>query len=535
MAARTCPGAQPHRRNAAEGYMSSPKPGRGDIRCCRDRGTKMNTRGLLGAPTQMQRTAYVSSPGKSDGSLWQGPYVLRKWVYFWVVLVAVAWATPYSAGLFICGGVALHALRGPRHTVEALGVLAFLIILGKTSIALGRWLVLFAAFGRVLWDGFLGGSAGERSVPNFVYLLLVFFGVVLVLSFLASRFPAVSGLKLTSFTIGVGVTVTSVYRTRHLKDYWLSWLFTLGVFILLASIPLYGFEAGYSRNGVGFQGILTHPQTFGPALAPITALLTGLYFFRQRTSTLILLCIGLGWGGMYLSLSRTSVLAVILAGLVVLALGFIFKPETWAVDLGRTVFRPVVAFGILTVLTFGALQWTTLQNDFESFLAKDEGVGSLTTALEASRGALMSTSMANFRDHPLTGIGFGAPSDPARFANQLERGPYGIPLSASVEKGFMPTAVLEETGVIGAVLTILLLLALFVPIFRHPDPTLFWVATASLFVNFGEMVFFSIGGMGFFFWFVMAFCHVAALREAEEKRRPGRARRRPLAHAGSGG
>jgi hypothetical protein len=138
--------------------------------------------------------------------------------------------------------------------------------------------------------------------------------------------------------------------------------------------------------------------------------------------------------------------------------------------------------------------------------------------------------MANFWDHPLTGIGFGAPSDPARFANQLERGPYGIPLSASVEKGFMPTAVLEETGIIGAALTILLLLALFVPILRHPDPTLFWVATTCLLVNFGEMVFFSIGGMGFFFWFVMAFCHVAALQESEQGPRAVEAR--SLAHAG---
>jgi hypothetical protein len=103
-----------------------------------------------------------------------------------------------------------------------------------------------------------------------------------------------------------------------------------------------------------------------------------------------------------------------------------------------------------------------------------------------------------------------------------------------VEKGFMPTAVLEETGLIGAALTILLLIFLFVPVLQHPDPTLFWVAAASLLVNFGEMVFFSVGGMGFFFWFVMAFCHVAALRDSGSETRPAPAER-PPAYAGRGG
>jgi hypothetical protein len=138
----------------------------------------------------------------------------------------------------------------------------------------------------------------------------------------------------------------------------------------------------------------------------------------------------------------------------------------------------------------------------------------------------MSQSMRNFRDHPLTGIGFGAPSDPVRFARQLERGPYGIPLSASVEKGFMPTAVLEETGIVGAILILLLLLFMFAPTVLHPDPTLFWVMATSLFLNFGEMVFFSVGGMGFFLWFVMAFCHVSALKSPAPSQK-GMAHRKP--------
>jgi hypothetical protein len=391
--------------------------------------------------------------------------------------------------------------------VEALGMIAFLIVLGKTDFFLGRWLILFAALGRMIWDGAFGG----KSIPRLTYLLLLFFAAMLPLSMLSSSFPLISGLKLTTFTLGTVITATGFYRTRHLADYWLSWLFTLGVFILLASLPLYGLPAGYSVNGVGFQGILTHPQTFGPMVAPITALVAGLYFFRQRTSWIILLCVGLGVVGMYLSLSRTSLLAFLLAGGVTAALGFSFKPDTWAVDLGRTLGRPTVMLGVLTALALVALQWTTIQSDLVSFLAKDSGTVSPVQALEASRGDLMSTSMANFWENPLTGIGFGAPSDPVGFAQGIERGPYGIPLGASVEKGFMPTAVLEETGLIGAFLTIALLIFLFMPAVQHPDPTLFWVMATCLLLNLGELVFFSVGGMGFFLWFVMSFCHVSTL------------------------
>lgn len=473
----------------------------------------------------MQATVRTQGPPRSSGDIWEGPYILRKWAYLWVSLTALAWVLPYSFGLLICGGVALHGLRGTRESAEAIGILAFLIILGKTDISLGRWVVLFAAFGRMIWDGVFGG----KPAPRLLYALLAFFFVVLVLSVFASRFPLVSGLKVTSFTLGVGTTTTALFRTRHIRDYWLSWLFTLGVFILLASIPMYGSEAGYGVWGAGFQGILVDPQTFGPVMAAITALLTGLYFFRGRTPWLVLICVGLGWIGVYLSLARTGLLALLLAGGIATALGFAFKPETWANDLSRALGRPVVMVGLLAVLALSALQWTAVQSEVESFLAKDDGSASPIQALERSRGALMSRSMANFWEKPLTGIGFGAPSDPTDFAQEIERGPYGIPLSASVEKGFMPTAVLEETGIVGALLTIILLIVLFVPVVRHPDPTLFWVMATCLLVNLGEMAFFSVGGLGFFLWFIMAFCHMAAL---ETGRTGSKTHSRAPAHTG---
>lgn len=454
-------------------------------------------------------------PYDSNRAIWDGPHLLRRWFYFLTALLVVAWFTPGSFGLILCGALALYAIRGPRQSVEAIALLAFLILAGKTNISLGRWLVLFAAFGRTVWDGFFSSAPW----PGLLGPLAVFSGTVFLFAFLGSWFPLVSILKLVTFTLGVTVAVTGFYRTRHLSDYWLSWLFTLGVFILLASIPLYGLEAGYTRNGAGFQGILTHPQTYGPVLASLTALLTGLYLFRNRKSWLILIGLTLGWLGMYASLSRTSVLAAVLALALTGAIGLFVKVKTWGEDVGRALGQPVVIGGFLIICGLAALQWTAIQNKLESFLMKDNDPGSVTQILEASRGSRISSSMGNFYENPIMGIGFGVPSDPVRFQNQLVRGPYGIPLSASVEKGFMPSAVLEETGVIGATLLIVFLIYLFAPVIQQPDPTLFWVMTVCLLINFGEMVFFSMGGMGFFFWIVMAFCHAASLQLNEERRR----------------
>ena len=119
--------------------------------------------------------------------------------------------------------------------------------------------------------------------------------------------------------------------------------------------------------------------------------------------------------------------------------------------------------------------------------------------------SLIMASLDNFERAPITGIGFGVPTNARYFRPQI--GFMGMPVGASVEKGFMPSAVLEEIGLPGAIFTLWIILTLAAPVIRQPDLTLFWVLATSLIVNFGEMVFFSVGGMGFYFWLMMAFAY----------------------------
>ena len=432
-------------------------------------------------------------------------------------------------GLFVCLGVAVYALRGTKESIESLFILAFLIMTAKMSVSLGRWVILFAASGRVFSDYLAKGG----PVPPILYPLLAYIGTVAGTSAVMSIFPLVSFLKLVTFAVGTTTVIIGLYQTRYSMQHWLSWLYTVGGFIVVASIPFYFHPLGFGRNGVGFQGITNHPQTFGPILAPLTALFTGLYFFHPGLKNRWVGGLALlGWGGMYLSLSRTSLFAAVLGLGLAVGVGLAFR-SGWAEKISHAFGRPEIILATLLVIGLSAMQWTSIQREITELVFKDRGTTSVVGALQQSRGALIDRSMRNFRDAPIIGIGFGAPSDPARLARQLERGPMGIPVSASVEKGFMPSAVLEETGVVGAVLVFLLLAFLVAPVARHGDIVAFWVLMTALLVNFGEMVFFTMGGNGLYLWIVMGFCYCWSVGRSVQRPRSSKQQRASPRPAGT--
>lgn len=80
---------------------------------------------------------------------------------------------------------------------------------------------------------------------------------------------------------------------------------------------------------------------------------------------------------------------------------------------------------------------------------------------------------------------------------------FGIPLSAPAEKGFAFTAVLEETGIFGALLFYSLLLGMIRVAFKDPAPETAALMLGAVFVNFGEAVIFSPGGLGLYVWIVI--------------------------------
>jgi hypothetical protein len=128
--------------------------------------------------------------------------------------------------------------------------------------------------------------------------------------------------------------------------------------------------------------------------------------------------------------------------------------------------------------------------------------------------ALLSSIEANF----LTGVGFGlAPAGVEQETQQDEL--TGLPIGASSEQGFLPLAVLAQVGIIGAVPLTLFLCVLGIPVVKHGEPAVVAMFFTALFVNFGEMIFFSTGGLGLHMWLLIGACLAASAANSGTRKR----------------
>ena len=133
-----------------------------------------------------------------------------------LVLAAIVISVQFAPvfGTIACGIAAIHALRGPRQTVEALGVLAFILLLGAPGASVARWVVLLAALGRTIWDSI----SGNGGAPRFIRPVALFGLVILVITPLSSTYPLISIFKALSFVVGVGTLFTAMHRSAHRRE-----------------------------------------------------------------------------------------------------------------------------------------------------------------------------------------------------------------------------------------------------------------------------------------------------------------------------
>jgi hypothetical protein len=256
---------------------------------------------------------------------------------------------------------------------------------------------------------------------------------------------------------------------------------------------------GYTRNGRGFQGILNHPQLFGTIYAVFTAYAAGrMWQFKNYRWDYVLLTI-LGIAYIYFSESRTGLLGLVLSfGLAIL---FSFQKSVKSILLNKKFIIPVFVVMILAVPYY-----SQIASGVTNFLLKNESSEQVDEALEASRGRLFWASFNNFTEQPILGNGFGIASDP--LAMQIDRDPvFGIPVSASVEKGIAPMALLEENGILGAFLFTLFLYFLIRRPFRQKLLYLTWPILAVIAINLGESAIFSFNAQAGILWLII-FHHV---------------------------
>ena len=419
---------------------------------------------------------------------------------FWLPMLAIGLrlvSTPTGNASYIV--IAAYALAGPRQAIVSLYLCWLFNIInhGLAPIAdlaaILRHFVIFSAFLSVLIHS---KRASFTKTGWLVPMTALLCGFLIIHSMLFSQQVDVSLLKAISFSLTV-LALTLGWATLSDRDRQLTEAFlfgSLGV-ISLVSIPFVASPIGYFRNGVGFQGILVHPQNFGPTMAVLAALLFAQSLTARRLQPWKAGIIGLSIVEIVFSKARIGGLALVVG--VVFGIAGEMVRSWLATRSSRNPMRKwrlAIAAGLLVVGLLAAGPWLSVL--ISDFVQKGSRAENLSEVAMESRGAKIEGMMQNIEQYPVFGTGFGILFGTEYFS--LQRDPiFGLPIMATVEKGVMPIAIVEETGIVGALVTYPWLLLLLVrSIGGGVVPgTVFWSVLAT---NLAEACFFSPGGQGMF-------------------------------------
>lgn len=417
-------------------------------------------------------------------------------IIFAALVLRVASGSTANVSYFV---IAVYALFGCAHAIRSLAFSWFFTMINPALApeanvaAIGRYVVIIAAAISVAW--YSKGSGSGFRIKRLSLLTLCLGVFILIHTLLFSIVVDVSILKAVSWVVVV-LTLLSAWQglpaaQRGALFDQLQWGLVL---LLLLSLPLLAIPGvGYLRNGSGFQGFLNHPQAFGPTVALVGVMLGGRVMGERKPAwrdiALLALCLIL----VVLSEARTAGVAMVLGllGSALLSPAFAGVSRTRMLPgLRSRRFQAVALLAVAGVVVGGAF----LAGKLSAYLYKRTDATSLIAAADASRGELVEKMFWNIQEKPWTGIGFGIGSEPESM--EVERDPlFGLPLSAPVEKGVMPVAVVEELGIVGA-LAVLGWLLVVLRRGARAGVQQFSVLITLLLVNFGESMFFSVGGMG---------------------------------------
>lgn len=413
---------------------------------------------------------------------------------------------PTSVIAFVA--LAATAFRGPAFVIYALFA-SWLLTMANPAIfpeiPLGsgvRYGLLFVCAAATLVH-----RSRARRIPASPFTLFFILLTVLIAahSFLFSQFLTLSLFKLASFGLAV-LTLLSCWRLlapakrRQVADN----LYLALALLVIASSPLFVTSYGFFRNGHGFQGLLNHPQAFGVMCGFVTVWTTVRLIRLEKAIPLLILIFAVAAFSLIFSEARTAILASLLAiGLAIPLFAFLAK-ERFA-DHGGRLNRNFSALVVIVVF-ISALFVSLLDvaTSFSAMLSKNAvGVSDVSDAFVKSRGQLIEKMLVNIHYHFWTGIGFGTPSDPFNFT--VERDPvFALPVSAPIEKGVGPIAIIEEQGaLLGAIF--ISWLAFAVRNAWKAGIAAFAVFLYALFANIGEYTFFSMGGMGLLAMILMTY------------------------------
>lgn len=416
------------------------------------------------------------------------------------IIALVVIASPMA--LVIGAGMCVMALLKPLYALQAISLLVIIRFINPAlsgtggELTLFTWLLFFIAFARYFFSAFNKGS--------FIFIAILAFSLTAAaLSAAVGEWVEISFFKIIAFYLGSSAVFSAIFALQDMRDVirLKLWLFSVMAVVVVLSLPtLLIPDIAYNRNAVGFQGILNHPQTLGAFLAPVTTYLIAYYFFSQeKIVSLSLVAIGVLLSLIFLTQARTSLVALMLSLPIVFFFTFGGRASSGALQLNSRLGQKLAL--IFTFLLLALLFIPSSMDVINDFVYKRES-SSIDDAL-SSRSSGIVGQWENFLSNPVAGSGFGVYPGSVPAKEVVYK--FGLPISAAVEKGFIPTAILEEVGIIGTLVFLYLLFSIAKPVLFHRKPAWIGLFFACWLINLGEAVFFSTGGIGIFYWCLMAF------------------------------
>jgi hypothetical protein len=402
----------------------------------------------------------------------------------------------------------LYALTGRRQAVISL---LMLNLLNMATHAFGMppglaVIYRFPVIGAAALSALVlhGGGISKTRCPGLLLGTGILCVPIIFHSAFISQMPVLSVLKALSFTL----TILTLFAgwgglsesERRLAETQL-WGIVGGLTVL--SAPMLLTPLGYLQGRMGFQGLITQAQTFGIMMGVFATFLWMLVITRQKVTVGLLFMASMATAYVYLSQARIgglTLVAGLLAGVVIAPLipqlhRFRILPQ---LRFSR-VATMATLLGLAVIVTGGLLVTKITQYLVKYRSAEDvAGLSDVTDALYRARGGPLELMLASVKQRPLTGIGFGVPTEDGLSTPIVYDPIFNLPIMATAEKGVMSVAVIEELGIPLAIVVYLWFGWLFVLAARG-GPIALAVFAASLAVNVAESCFFSPGGSGLFF------------------------------------
>jgi hypothetical protein len=368
---------------------------------------------------------------------------------------------------------------------------------------------------------------------------LAFVGFVITMTFcslVSGWFYQIALLKLLNFWATISAIFAGMVVLRKKKidcTEWIVSLILVTTIIAFASIAL-GFSHNFVRGKYVFSnyfvGAFSHPNChslYGATFVSFLACIALLTSYKNRWIAIALMAI---WPVfMVWSKARTGVLAISFAFAILVLLARPLRNRLgWRLrlNLQRSTLLLMTACVLILGLAYDGFTDRALWKGVVGFLQKSSGPTELveldTSKMLGSRIGLIEFSWQNFRENPLCGIGFGV-AKTKYFAETATI------FTAPVEKGFLPTAILEEGGILGTAAFVLFLVVLIWELKAEGNVPGLAVLAAFLATNLGEVGIFAVGGTGTFGWTMFA----AAVILGDHCWHPQRADGQPRSTAGA--